>query len=91
MATVADLLTQSRAAHEQFKFNSHRMIPTGVGGVIETPGNPTEARKFLAEAQRLRLEAHDLDPTHADPAWGPDQQTHPHDDVLDFYAKVLGV
>lgn len=86
MADVATLLQQSRAAHEQYKANIPRMTPTGVGGVQASPGNSTEAKRFIAEAKRLREEAHAADPSHTDDAWKVEPV--PHDEMMSYYALV---
>lgn len=87
MADIAALLTQSRAAHEQYKLYLPRMIPTGVGSVTASSGNPPEAKKFVADAKRLREEAHAADPLHLDPAWA--LEPVPHAELMAFYALVV--
>lgn len=103
--TVSDRLAASRAAHEQYRWFSPRMATAaGASGPQLWVGDPVEARRCLTEARRLRREAHDLDPGHADPAWAADPPVHavrldadghrqalsPHEALLAFDDEVLG-
>lgn len=72
MATVADLLQQSRAAHAQKK----RAAGTIDAKAVPSGADYPLADAHLGEALTLRLAAHDLDPEHADPAWASDERAN---------------
>lgn len=80
MSDVGEKLRASRAAHERKRRSTGR---NDAGGVLaEAPDYP-KAEAHLAEALRLRLEAHDLDPDHTDPEWARDVVSH--DDLVAFF------
>ena len=86
MATVAELLTQSRSAHQTYRAHSPHLA--AVGGVLAlVPGDPAIAREALDTAATLRKQAFDADPTLADPAWAPDAAINA--DLMTFYAEQL--
>ena len=70
LMTVADLLAASRAAHLQKKHAAGRV--DRVGTVIAAPDYP-KAEQHAEDALNLRLQAHELDPEMADPAWAQDE------------------
>jgi hypothetical protein len=84
--TVAELLTQSRAAHQTYRaFSPH---VGAVGGVLALqPGDPAIAREALDQAATLRKQAFDADPTLSDPAWAPDATINHA--LMTFYAEQL--
>lgn len=73
---VASLLLRSRGQHTAYRYAVHL-------------GHPDEARIALKAAADLRAQAYQLDPQRIFPAWIDDAQTHPHDDLMVFYAKEL--
>lgn len=84
--TVAELLAQSKAAHQTYRH------------ALTVQRDPTAAREALWMAARYRAEANQLDVDHADAAWSDDASTHVgqqfshgeiHDDLLSFYLKEL--
>lgn len=79
--SVADLLQQSRDAHQRYR----AALPNRQGYV----GNAIIARGALQDAQTARLAAVAADPTHSDAAWKDEPITHDHDELLDFYAQQL--
>lgn len=81
---IAALVQQSLAAHAQYREACPRMVPNGGGGVMPSPGNPIEARRWLEEAARLRQEAEALDPDLTSLAWDDLAK-----DLHDFYASEL--
>lgn len=80
MSQVADLLAASRAAHERKKQHAGR---ADKHGNVTHPPNYGRAEAEIAEALRLRREAHGLDPEHLDPAWALDRV--PHTKLMAFY------
>lgn len=84
MATVAELLTQSRNAHEQYRQHQPRHEPTTKR---DLPGNPELAKTNLHIAASSRAQAHVQDPKHDDPAWALDAV--PHDDLMAFYVAQM--
>ncbi len=87
-AAVAQALADARAAHAQYRAAVPRMEHQG-GAVIAVAGDPAEAKRQLARAAQLRTQADALDPTHQADAWATDEATHPHQDLLAFYAAEL--
>lgn len=69
-ARITALLSQSRAAHDRKRTAAGL---TDKDGKITSHPNYQQAEAEMREALRLRLEAHDLDPDHASPAWPADQ------------------
>lgn len=69
-AEISALLSQSRAAHDRKKKAAGLTDKTGA--ITRHPNYP-QAEAEMREALRLRLQAHDLDPDHASPAWHADQ------------------
>ena len=86
--TVAQLLAASRAAHLQKKHASGRVNTTGV--VVQQP-DYDKATAHVAEALRLRLQAHEQDPEHTDSAWTIDQTLNgcDHDTLVRFFQRYL--
>jgi hypothetical protein len=82
MSQVADLLIASRAQHDQKRQSTGRVNRDGI--VTSKPNYP-KAENHIAEALRLRLEAHELDPEHTDPEWSRD--VAPHDALVAFYRQ----
>jgi hypothetical protein len=80
--SVADLLLASRAAHNRKRQSTGK---TDKHGVISSRPDYQKAEAHIAEALRLRLEAHALDPEHADPEWARD--VAPHDELVAFYRQ----
>lgn len=75
-AAVESLLKESRAAHLAYRY-------------AMSQNQTLEAKAQLAKAARLRSEAAALDPEFLAPCWSEDARTHPHVELLDFYAKEL--
>lgn len=79
---VNRLLAASRAAHDMKKRSA---------GVIDKDGrtiakpNYVVAERHLAEALRLRLDAHDLDPEHTASGWAQDRV--PDAELIRFYVQ----
>lgn len=71
---VASKLVESRGAHLAYRY-------------ALTTNDRAAARLELARASSLRQDAHDLDPSHTDPAWLDD--VAPHADLMAFYAEQL--
>jgi hypothetical protein len=67
---ITALLSQSRAAHDRKKRAAGQ---TDREGKITSAPNYPQAETEMAEALKLRLEAHDLDPSHESTAWHTDQ------------------
>lgn len=87
MASVAELLAQSKAAHQRYRHAS---------GSIKKAGNPAVQEAAISDALVTRLAAHDLDPDHTDPAWSEEQGfTHQNEDthnvLVAFYRKWLEI
>ena len=80
--TVADLLKESMAAHQQALYaRQHKATISAV--------------QHLERAYRLRLDAHQQDPNHTDPAWQAERGFSPagkdtHAEMLKFYEQQLG-
>jgi hypothetical protein len=74
--TVAQLLSASRAAHLAYQ-----------GEQRKQPANYAVCERYVAEALRLRSEAHAADPQHVDAAWRDDKV--PHAELVAFYARYL--
>jgi hypothetical protein len=82
MSEVADLLANSRAAHQAALPGSKKS------------GRPRLWKDSLRLARELRVQAHAIDPTHSDPAWQAEQDVTPrgydtHEMLLDFYEDKL--
>lgn len=86
--SVAELLDQSRAAHQRYRDNLPRRVPAG-SQTVAVPGDAVVAGAALIDACRLRVEAHALDPHQTDPAWKDEPVTHDHDALLTFYGEQL--
>ncbi len=84
MPTVADLLAQSRAAHDAYRMNLPRRDPQGQ----IVPGDSVAAEKALERAFLLRSQAEALDVPGVAPAWADQERTHPHYALLKFYAYI---
>ncbi len=84
MKTVAELLADSTAAHLRYRQAAGR---TDKDGRVISPPNDIEAEAAIREALSARLEAHALDPDHADAAWIGPKATH--DDLVKFYDRYL--
>jgi len=74
-ADVAQLLTDSIAAHQRYR----------ALGTVKHVG----ALDALQEARHLRQQAHAADPGHADPVWTATGTKYPHDALMVFYAEKL--
>ena len=83
--TVAELLAQSRQAHLQYRAAAGTVDRTGK---ILKPYDGAKATPAVEEALAKRLHAHDLDPEHADPAWGNDGAIE-HAVLVRFYQSWL--
>lgn len=86
--SIADLLQQSRDAHQRYRDAVPRRVPDG-NTTVAVAGDPTAANLELTEANRLRLLAQAEDPQHRDPAWAAQPLTFPHDALLHYYAEQL--
>lgn len=86
--TIRELLDQSRTAHQEYRANVTRRIAQAQSTVI-VRGDAERAGAALWRACRLRVEAHALDPQQTDPAWQDEANSHPHDELLDFYSDQL--
>lgn len=73
---VSNLLAESRASHLAWR-QGQRL------------GNMPEARIALERASQSRTDAAILDPGLRAPAWREDAKTHPHTELLAFYAEQL--
>jgi predicted RNase H-like nuclease len=79
--TVADLLAQSRNAHQIYRRSLRHMAG---GAIVE--GNAAAAADAVAQSARLRAQAELADPTHSDPAWADDfAAKFPHHALIEFY------
>lgn len=88
--TVAELLEQSRAAHQDYRANLPRMAGAG-GKLVEIAGDVVKAAAALNLAATLRKQAHDLDPGQLEDAWAVDSIFAGGPDVLmTWYAEHLG-
>lgn len=76
--SVAELLTQARAVHR-------RAVPVGK----HAPRQWDVTLPLWRESLALRIQAHEMDPKHEDPAWylGPPAGYDNHADVLALYAS----
>lgn len=77
---VNTLLVASRAAHDRKRLAAGRV--DRYGKVIAPPNWPV-AEQHIAEALRLRLEAHALDPDHTASGWRDDLASD--DKLIAFY------
>lgn len=75
--TVAQLLSESRAHHD----NKNHLANRTVSGQPAPDYKGAEAE--IAHALAKRLQAHNLDPAHLDPAWSLDRAKH--EDLVAFY------
>lgn len=75
--SVAQLLAESRAHHQ----NKNKLANRKVNGQPAPDYKGAEAE--IALALEKRLQAHALDPQHADPAWSLDRASH--EDLVAFY------
>lgn len=85
---IAALLTQARAAHQQYRDNAPRAVPNGSGGFMPSPGNPQAADAGFQAAARLLAEAHALDPHREAPEWRSAFGSKA-DELLAFYAENI--
>lgn len=77
--SVSALLKRSRAHHaNKTRYANQKR------GSQHVPNYP-QAEAEIRDALRLRLEAHELDPTHSDPEWAND--TVPHDALIAFMRR----
>ena len=79
MADIAALLKESMALHDLSKS-------------LRRQRRTVSAQVSLAEAARLRREAHSADPGHTDPAWADEQGKtavgrDTHTDLMAFYIE----
>lgn len=87
---IAELLAESRAAHNEYRGNVPRKVPDGSGtGVVTDAGDRSAARAALQRAYDARLEAEHLDPQGSSPAWADDPHRDVHYALLKFYAEQL--
>ncbi len=87
--SVADLLEQSRAAHQ--RSHQFRGQIDATGGMRLRPRR-SRAGAEIAEALKLRLRADRLDPTHQDPAWEDDlaaNRGQSSDALITFLGRYL--
>lgn len=82
MSLVSDLLIASRAQHDQKRQHTGR---TNREGIVTHQPNYPKAEGYIAEALRLRTEAHALDPDHLDPEWRRD--VVPHEELMAFFRE----
>lgn len=90
-AEVARLLAASREAHLRKKRAAGTI--NAKGDVANHPDYP-QAESFMAEALRLRLEAHQLDPDHTAPAWSVDQAANKgisHEQLVSFMTRYAEI
>lgn len=84
--TVQSLLAASKAAHARYR----RLAGTiDKRGSVASPPHYPSAEREVRDALKLRLEAHDADPTHADPQWAADEPQWPHEKLVAFYRNYL--
>lgn len=81
---VAEMLRDSRAAHDRYRSLAGRVAKDGT---VAARPNYVAAEENVREALNLRVAAHRIDPQHADPEWGNDKA--PHATLVDFYVKWL--
>ncbi|MEY4385599.1 MAG: hypothetical protein RLY20_882 [Verrucomicrobiota bacterium] len=74
--SVAELLAQSRAHH----LTKTRLANRRIAG--KHAPDYGAAEQAAAQALTLRLQAHQLDPDHIDPAWAAD--VVPHEQIVAF-------
>lgn len=84
--TVANLLTQSRAAHTAYRQLAHKRDNRD-----QAQRQAADIGGHLWDSYHARLQAHELDPRQVDPAWVEDfTATRVESSVLlDFYANFL--
>ena len=85
--TIADLLQQSRQHALNRKRHAGR---ANKDGLVSTPPDYPQAEAHAAQALDLRLQAHNLDPEHADPAWVTDLSANrgiSHDAIVAFLTE----
>lgn len=88
---LAELLSQSRAAHARKKECVGRVGPGG--RMMQSPDYPL-AEQHIAEALRLREEADALDPEHRSPVWSRDRAANKgvsHGDLVAFFRKYATI
>lgn len=83
---MADLLTESRIAHEEYRHAKPRFIPQ-THTVLA--GDPVKALAALVRAYSARANAEMLDPQTTDPAWGGDLWLSAHYELLGFYLQQM--
>ena len=81
MADIAKLLSTSLSAHREALR-------------LRREGRASDARLALLAAQRLRLEAHEADPEHTDPAWEAEERLtargyDTHIELMRFYDRYI--
>lgn len=87
--TVAELLEQSRAAHQDYRSSLPRMAGGG-GKVVAVDGDVVKAAAALNLAATLRKQAYDLDPDLTEDAWIVDAAATGGPNVLmTWYAEHL--
>ncbi len=88
--TVAELLTASRQAHQRYRLQHAGRIDK-TGKVAHQP-ELKPSGEAIQDALRLRLDAHQLDPQHTDPAWLSDTEANKgvdHDAMVEFLGRYL--
>jgi len=79
MTDVASKLSASHSAH--LRAQACRLKKNTIGHL-----------EAISEAYERRMEAHDLDPDHRDPAWQLETaKKFSHDACLQFYRHELGI
>jgi hypothetical protein len=89
MPSVADLLAQSRAAHQKSKTLRGRI---DARGTVSQRAQLPEAGQAIQQALSARLEAHALDPQQTDAAWQADQRLNQgvtSDALVQFLGRYL--
>ncbi len=84
--TVAELLQQSRAAHDAYRMALPRLDPRSKQVI---PGDSEAAAAHLARAFDLRWQAEQADQGETSSAWADDAGKYPHYDLLHFYDREL--
>lgn len=89
--TVAALLEESHLAHQAYRDNLPRRIPSTPGKTQSVPGDAAAAQAALQEAYDTRKAALFMDPERGDPAWQDEATTYDHDALMLFYAEQLHI
>ena len=91
--TVSALLEQSRLAHMRYRDAAGKIDSTGK---VSTQADLQQCEQAVRDALAARMDAHALDPEHADPAWQvpavshkPQSHHEMHDALLEHYGRYL--